>query len=159
VTDLNSTNGTFIEEEEIEAQVPNELPLGAEIIFGARCCIPQSSDPHIALLCSIPVGSLKERMHADSFSAGAFCAHARMSKASQQAICDNIHIRCYKEVSSVACRRHLPRQVLPGGAVINAAAVAGRHVAADADDERRRCLYRLPAYLRCRHVLLATVVL
>lgn len=43
VTDLNSTNGTFIEEEEIEANMPNELPLGAEIIFGAhsmRRCVP-----------------------------------------------------------------------------------------------------------------------
>lgn len=35
VTDLNSTNGTFIEEEELEANMPNELPLGSEIIFGA----------------------------------------------------------------------------------------------------------------------------
>ena len=34
VTDLNSTNGTFIDEQELEALVPNELPLGAEIIFG-----------------------------------------------------------------------------------------------------------------------------
>lgn len=40
VTDLNSTNGTFIEEEEIEAMVPNDLHLGAEVIFGAChwCC-------------------------------------------------------------------------------------------------------------------------
>jgi pSer/pThr/pTyr-binding forkhead associated (FHA) protein len=35
VTDLKSTNGTFIEEEEIEAMVPNDLPLGSEVIFGA----------------------------------------------------------------------------------------------------------------------------
>ena len=34
VTDLKSTNGTFIEEEEIEAMVPNDLPLGSEVIFG-----------------------------------------------------------------------------------------------------------------------------
>jgi len=47
VTDLNSTNGTFIEEEEIEANMPNELPLGAEIIFGAhslRSCVPAAGD-------------------------------------------------------------------------------------------------------------------
>jgi pSer/pThr/pTyr-binding forkhead associated (FHA) protein len=39
VTDLKSTNGTFIEEEEIEAMVPNDLPLGSEVIFGeqSRC--------------------------------------------------------------------------------------------------------------------------
>jgi pSer/pThr/pTyr-binding forkhead associated (FHA) protein len=45
VTDLNSTNGTFIEEEEIEANTPNELPLGAEIIFGdtflAKFCLEE----------------------------------------------------------------------------------------------------------------------
>ena len=34
VTDLKSTNGTFIEEEEIEAMTPNDLPLGSEVIFG-----------------------------------------------------------------------------------------------------------------------------
>lgn len=37
VTDLKSTNGTFIEEEEIEAMVPNDLPLGSEVIFGEPC--------------------------------------------------------------------------------------------------------------------------
>lgn len=35
VKDLKSTNGTFIDEEEIEAMVPNELKLGDEVIFGA----------------------------------------------------------------------------------------------------------------------------
>lgn len=34
VTDLGSTNGTFVEEEEVQPDVANELPLGSEVIFG-----------------------------------------------------------------------------------------------------------------------------
>ena len=51
VTDLKSTNGTFIEEEEIEAMVPSDLPLGSEVIFGEALYMTSREASHALSLC------------------------------------------------------------------------------------------------------------